>query len=84
MGGSQFSAASLYGATPQAPSYVAAPTQAMAAEHGAKGTDLRELVNIHNPLVWFGLVFFVTVGAASFAGSGRIGPVKVSGSVGES
>lgn len=76
-------ASSLYGTTPQAPSYVAAPTQPMGAELGAAATSARELVNPNNPLFWFGLLLAVAVGAAGFAGSGRVGPVKVAGSVGK-
>jgi hypothetical protein len=75
-----FTAASVYGATPQAPSYgVAAPTQAMATDDIATGW--RGLLDPANPLFWFGVVLLVTFGAAGAAGSVRLGRAKLSGSV---
>lgn len=75
-------AQSVYGVTPQSPSWGAAsPTQAMGTDvtnaHGWKG-----LVDPDNPLMWFGLILLVTAGAAGVAGSVRLGPAKLSGSVG--
>jgi len=75
-------ATSLYGTTPQSPSWgSAAPTQAMGADitsaHGWRG-----LIDPSNPLVWFGAILLVTAGAAGIAGSVRLGPAKFSGSVG--
>lgn len=45
-------------------------------------TGLAALVDPHNPLVWFGAFLLITVGAASVAGSVRLGKAKVSASVG--
>lgn len=39
--------------------------------------------SLGNPLVWFGIFLAVTVGAASAAGSVRLGKVKVSASAGK-
>lgn len=77
-------ATSLYGAQPQAPSPGAGrPTEhmsigAMDIEGGWKG-----LVDPRNPLVWFGLLLAITVGAAGVSGSVKVGPGKASASLGE-
>jgi hypothetical protein len=77
-----FTAQSLYGATPQAPSYgVAAPTQTMATDDMASG--VRGLVDPNNPLFWFGVVLAVTLGAVGVAGSVRLGKAKLSASLDE-
>lgn len=76
-----YTAQSLYGATPQAPSYgVAAPTQGMSTDNIATGW--KGLIDPNNPLVWFGAILLVTVGAAGVAGSVRLGRAKISASVG--
>ena len=76
-------AASLYGAAPSL------PQGASSAPFGQRVTDTdvgswRSLVSPRNPLVIFGVILAVTVGAAGFAGSARVGPVKVAGSAGKS
>ena len=74
---SGFNAASVYGATPQAPSYgIAAPTQGMATDDIKTGW--KGLVDPNNPLTWFGVFLLITVGAAGVAGSVRLGRAKVS------
>jgi hypothetical protein len=76
-----YTAASVYGATPQAPSYgVAAPTQQMSTDDITSGW--KGLIDPNNPLMWFGLVLLVTVGAAGAAGSVRLGKAKLSASLG--
>lgn len=80
-----FTAADLYGTAPNTPNYasVAAPTQQMGVDrHDLTSSGVRALVDPHNPLTWFGAFLLVTVGAASVAGSVRLGRAKVSGSVG--
>lgn len=76
-------AASLYGATPQAPSYApgvaAAPTQRMGT--GDLTTGWKGLFDPGNPLFWVGVVLLVTVGAGGVAGSVRLGRAKFAGSV---
>lgn len=75
-----FTAQSVYGQTPQAPSYgIAAPTQSMATDDIVAGW--KGLLDPGNPLVWFGAILLVTVGAAGVAGSVRIGKAKLSGSL---
>lgn len=77
-----YTANTLYGATPQAPSYgVAAPTQAMATDDLRAG--VRGLLDPGNPLLWFGGVLLVTVGLASVAGSVRLGRAKLQASLGD-
>ena len=73
-----WTATSLYNTTPQAPAWagVAAPTQAMATTANSGGW--RGLVDPHNPLMWFGAVLLVTVGAAGLSGSVRLGRAKLS------
>lgn len=77
-----FTASGLYGMAPQGPTYgVAAPTQHMATD--SLQTGMRGLADIHNPLLWFGIVLLVTVGAAGAAGSIKLGPAKVSAALGK-
>lgn len=75
-----FTAASLYGATPAAPaSGFAAPTEAMATNDISSG--VKGLFDLNNPLLWFGGVLLVTVGAAGVAGSVRLGKARLSASI---
>ena len=78
----EYTASSLYGATPQAPSYgVAAPTQAMATDNIKSGW--KGLLDPDNPLFWFGTILLVTVGAVGVAGSVRLGRARVAASLDE-
>lgn len=63
---------------------VAAGTQVISAGADDQGSGIGQLINPRNPLVWFGALLLVTVGAAGLAGSVRLGPARVSGSVGKS
>lgn len=58
---------------------VAAPTQTAAFTDD----DTIGRFSIDNPLVWFGAFLLITVGAASVAGSVRLGKVKVAASAGK-
>jgi uncharacterized membrane protein YedE/YeeE len=70
----------IFGVQAQQPSYgVAAPTQGIGVSVGASG--LASLLDPGNPLMWFGLVLGVTVGAIGVAGSVRLGGAKVSASI---
>lgn len=74
-------ASQVFGIAPQNPSYgTAAPTQGMATS-GILNGGWKQLVDPANPLVWFGVVLLVTVGAAGAAGSVRLGRAKLSGSL---
>jgi len=78
-----FTASSLYGTAPNTPSAgVTAPTERMSFGDGDIAAGVKGLIDPHNPLVWFGGVLLVTVGAASVAGSVRLGRGKVAVSVG--
>jgi hypothetical protein len=78
----EMTAQSVYGATPQAPSYgVAAPTQHMATDPDI-AAGWRGLVDVHNPLLWFGLFLAGTAGLIGVAGSVRVGKGKLSVSAG--
>lgn len=80
---SLFTAQGVYGIAGQGPTYgVAAPTQRMASD--TLDTGWKALIDPHNPLLWFGALLLVTVGAAGVAGSVKLGPAKLSGSVGKS
>lgn len=71
-----WTAQSVYGMTPQAPSYgVAAPTQDMAVDPIPGGW--RRLVTPDNPLFWAGVLILVTLGAAGVAGSVRLGRAQL-------
>lgn len=77
-------AAELYGTSPVLPS---GTTSAPLGDHIGGDPDVgswRSLVNPRNPLVIFGIILAVTVGAAGFAGSARVGSVRVAGSAGKS
>lgn len=58
---------------------VAQPTQSAAMTDD----DTIGPFSIGNPLVWFGIFMLITVGAASAAGSVRLGKVKVSAQAGK-
>ena len=77
-----FSAYEQVGLRPVAPAMggtVSTPTQAIARTDD----DVIGPLSIGNPLVWLGLFALVTVGAASAAGSVRLGKVSVSASAGK-
>lgn len=79
---SQYTASGLYGITNQGPSYgVAAPTQRMGTDE--LDTGFRALIDPKNPLVWFGVLLLVTVGAAGVAGSGKLGPISIGAKIGK-
>lgn len=73
-------ASDMFGIGAQSPSYgVAAPTQAMGT--GMLDGGWRTLLDPDNPLMWFGIVLAVTLGAAGVAGSVRLGRAKLSASL---
>jgi len=75
-------ASNLYGTAPVIIPAVS-PQVAMSATDDSPNGGLRSLVDPHNPIMWFGVLLLVTVGAAGVAGSVKLGPAKVSGSVGK-
>jgi hypothetical protein len=77
-----YTAAQMYGATPQIPNQVSTPLEGAMADDLSSGS-LKTLINPRNPLFFFGVVLAVTLGAVGVAGSARVGPVKASGSVGK-
>ncbi len=78
-----FTAESIYGTTPVVVGIgVQKDTAISATDNQAAGW--RALVDPHNPIMWFGAILLITVGAAGVAGSARIGPVRVAGGVGKS
>lgn len=78
------SAAALYGVQPQAPSGgFAKPTESMGFGVDDIADGWRALVDPRNPLLWFGVVLAVTLGAAGVSGSVKAGPIKGSASVGD-
>jgi len=75
-------AATIYGCPPmQAPAVGGTATAHMAPSVVPAG--LSGLAHPRNPMMWFGVLLLVTVGAAGLAGSVRLGPAKLSGSVGK-
>lgn len=84
-GDSMFDPQSIYGMTPQAPSYQAAatPTQGMAIDSGVR-MGWRGLLDWNNPLFWVGVVLVVTFGAAGAAGSVRLGRARLAVDVDQS
>lgn len=74
-----FTAASLYGMTPQAPSV--GPASAPISDPATTdplGTGWRRLTSPANPLFWAGALILVTVGAIGVAGSVRLGRAQLS------
>lgn len=61
---------------------ISAPTATLSGDADASGIGW--LVSPRNPLMIFGLLLLVTVGAAGVAGSVRLGPAKISAAVGKS
>lgn len=77
-----YTAATVYGARPQPPSSgIAAPTQSIGIDLDVGG--LRALTDPGNPLLWFGVLLAVTLGAAAVSGSARVGKTKISGAIGK-
>jgi len=77
-----FTAQSLYGTQPQAPSAgLASVTEPLGISLDDRG-GIGAYVDPRNPLVWFGVFLLVTVGAAGVSGSARLGRAKVAASVG--
>ena len=80
----KMTAAELYGTSPVLPS---GTTSAPMGAHVGGDSDVgswASLVNPRNPLVIFGVILAITVGAAGFAGSARVGSVRVAGAAGKS
>jgi hypothetical protein len=76
------SSTSMYGISPQAPSYgVAAPTQHMGSDDISSGW--RALVDPHNPLFWLGVIGATTLGLGAFASNVRVGRSVFKVSVGD-
>ena len=76
-------ASDIYGT---APVYVPSiqPDTAMSATDARSGSwGWRRAIDPRNPLVWFGAILLVTVGAAGVAGSVRLGPAAIGGKVGK-
>lgn len=77
-------ATDIYGTAPVFQPALAPDTAVSATDHTSMTSGWRSLVDPRNPIVWFGVVLLVTVGAAGVAGSVRLGPAKLGGSVGKS
>jgi hypothetical protein len=75
-------AADIYGTAPTFIGAVPAQTALSATDDGG-AQGWRSLVDPRNPLVWVGAVLLITVGAASAAGSARLGPARLAGAVGK-
>lgn len=77
-------ASSIYGTSPTYIPAVQPDTALSATDSTQLRRGIRQFVDPGNPLLWVVGIVLVTVGAAGFAGSARVGPVKVGGSVGKS
>lgn len=81
---SSLMATDIYGTSPVYQPAVSPDTAVSATDHTSQTSGWRSLVDPRNPIVWFGALLLVTVGAAGVAGSVRLGPARVGGSVGKS
>lgn len=77
-------ATEIYGTAPVYQPAVQPQTAVSATDHTSQTSGWRSLVDPRNPIVWFGVVLLVTVGAAGVAGSVRLGPAKLGAAVGKS
>ncbi len=77
-------AGQLYGPSVQTPTLPEVMHSPIAPADLSDTTGWRRLVDPKNPLVWFGALLAITLGAAGVAGSARVGNVRVSASAGES
>jgi hypothetical protein len=75
-------ATDIYGTSP---TFIGAvpPGTALSATDDSGQQGWRALVDPRNPLVWVGAVLLITVGAASAAGSARLGPARIAGAIGK-
>jgi hypothetical protein len=73
----------MYGIAPQTPAAVVSSSPLPGVTGDDFGSGWRALVNPDNPLFWAGVLVLVTVGAASVAGSARLGPIRVSAGAGK-
>lgn len=78
-----FTAATIYGCTSPEPQVSTVGTETAHMAPGAFPATMSGLVNPRNPLAWLALLALATVGAAGLAGSVRLGPARISGSVGK-
>lgn len=76
-------ASDIYGTAPVYMPAVQPDTAISATDVTSTTTGLRSLVDPKNPVVWFGVVLLITVGAAGFAGSVKLGPAKLGAAVGK-
>lgn len=77
-------ASEIYGTAPTVIATGSVADTAMSATDGVVRGGWKTLVDPHNPLVWFAGILLITVGAAGVAGSVKLGPAKVGGSLGKS
>lgn len=74
-------ASEIYGTAPTFIPAVNPPDTALSATDSVRA-GWRAMVDPKNPLVWFGAILLVTVGAAGVAGSVKLGPAAVGGKLG--
>lgn len=78
-----FMASEIYGTAPVYQPAVSPDTAISATDATSLTSGWRSLVDPRNPILWFGVILAVTVGAAGVAGSVRLGPAKVGGALGK-
>lgn len=79
-----FTAAQLYGTTPQVPiNGSTTPTQPLGVYGMGHAHGYRSLVDPHNPITWLGVFLLATVGLAGVSGSARLGPAHASAGIGK-
>lgn len=77
----EMTASNIYGT---APVFIAgAPPQTALSATDNTPAGWKGLLSPKNPLFWFGAVVLVTIGAAGAAGSVKLGPAKLGGSIGK-
>lgn len=77
-------AASIYGTAPVFVPAVQPDTMHSATDSAQLKRGLKAALDPGNPLLWFAGILLVTVGAAGFAGSVKLGPAKIGAAVGKS
>lgn len=78
-----FMASDIYGTAPVYAPAVSPDTAMSATDVTSQTWGWRSLVDPRNPIMWFGVILAVTVGAAGVAGSVRLGPAKAGAALGK-
>lgn len=75
--------AEIYGTAPTYTPAVPPQTAMSATDSAMVKRGFRGLIDPGSPILWLAGIALVTIGAAGFAGSVRLGPAKLGGKIGK-